>query len=39
MSSPTAKPTDQTLLGDETFMSADDLRNYMTDMQMAKMSS
>ena len=23
-------------LGDETFMSADDLRNYMTEMQMAK---
>ena len=23
-------------LGDETFMSAEDLRNYMTEMQMAK---
>jgi hypothetical protein len=26
----------QQQLGDETFMSADDLRNYMTEMQMAK---
>jgi hypothetical protein len=26
----------QDKLGDETFMSADDLRNYMTEMQMAK---
>jgi hypothetical protein len=26
----------QEKLGDETFMSADDLRNYMTEMQMAK---
>ena len=25
-------------LGDETFMSAADLRNYMTEMQMAKAS-
>jgi hypothetical protein len=25
-------------LGDETFMSADDLRKYMTDMEMAKVS-
>ena len=33
------KPEDrnaQQELGDETFMSADDLRNYMTEMQMAK---
>ena len=38
MSSPTAKPTDQTLLGDEIFMSAEDLRAYMAEMSMAKMS-
>ena len=29
---------DQHELGDETFMSADDLRNYMVEMQMAKAS-
>src|SRR5262249_6559382 len=31
------KPNAETL-GDETFMSADDLRKYMTDMAMAKAS-
>ena len=30
----TARPSRNS--GDETFMSADDLRNYMTEMQMAK---
>ena len=38
MSSPKAKPTDQTLLGDEIFMSAEELRDYMAEMSMAKMS-
>ena len=39
MSTSTASTSNADMLGDETFMSADDLRNYMTDMQMAKMSS
>jgi hypothetical protein len=39
MSSTTATPQGNSeTLGDETFMSADDLRSYMTDMAMAKAS-
>ena len=38
METMTTKPEEkaQQELGDETFMSAADLRNYMTEMQMAK---
>jgi hypothetical protein len=34
----TAQAASQASLGDETFMSAEDLRSYMTEMSMSKMS-